>query len=79
MPRSQHPRVITTHIQCAVMQQPTPKTAESNLEEICVIALDLWQKAGRPTGRHLRFWLDAEQRVAARIARSAAAKTFKPG
>ena len=74
MTQSQNLRAITMKLQNAIRGEPTQQCAESNLEEVCVIALNLWEKAGRPAGRHPEFWLDAEQRVAERIARSGALK-----
>src|SRR5215813_10187125 len=49
------------------MQSPTKENNIPNYHdmEVSSIAYQLWQTAGRPTGRYMQFWMEAEERVLA--------------
>jgi hypothetical protein len=44
--------------------KPT-KSTDINPEEIALSAYLLWEKDGRPEGRDLHFWLEAEKKLTA--------------
>jgi hypothetical protein len=44
---------------------------------ISAVAYQMWEKAGRPAGRDLQFWLDAEAQLRT-AAKAAAAKPVAP-
>jgi len=48
-----------------IMQTPRHQNTSTQHDEIASIAAGLWEQAGRPAGRDLEFWLNAERRVLA--------------
>jgi hypothetical protein len=40
---------------------PAPVATPPSRESIAVLACDLWDRQGRPSGRDLEFWLEAER------------------
>src|SRR5207247_5173211 len=46
-------------MQTSIRQNTTPSQ-----EQVACVAYGLWEKAGRPSGRDLEFWLKAEQQIA---------------
>jgi hypothetical protein len=46
------------------MQNPTQPHLSSNPEQIAFAAYSLWEQAGRPEGRDLEFWFQAERHLA---------------
>jgi hypothetical protein len=44
---------------------PVEHAAEVNESEISMVAYQKWEKAGRPIGKDLRFWLEAEAQLRA--------------
>jgi hypothetical protein len=48
------------------MNQNCPPNVAANRNEISHLAFQLWEKAGRPAGRDLEFWLGAEKQLLAR-------------
>ena len=55
------------------------KTIENNVtsdeSSVSRVAYQLWEKAGRPAGRDLEFWLAAEAQVRAAVRPAVAART----
>jgi hypothetical protein len=41
----------------------SPKHAEITQEVIAACAYSIWEQAGRPNGRDLEFWVQAEQQL----------------
>ena len=60
------------------MKNTIEQSVKVKESEISVVAYHLWEKAGYPTGRDLRFWLDAEKQLRAAAAKAASAATATP-
>ena len=45
------------------MNETNTKTAKIDQKEIGQLAYQLWEKAGRPAGMDLNFWLEAESQL----------------
>lgn len=52
------------------VSQPTP-TVKVPHEKIAMRAYEKWCKAGKPHGRHVQDWLEAERELAAEVAKAA--------
>jgi hypothetical protein len=50
------------------VENPTPDDNVPNYNdmEVSSVAYHLWQTAGRPAGRYMEFWAEAEQRLLAK-------------
>jgi len=44
---------------------PAPSTRQPTHDEISAFARSHWEKSGRPTGRDMEIWLEAERRLRA--------------
>ena len=49
------------------MRAPTRQHTSPNPEQIAAIAYSLWEQAGRPVGRDVEFWLEAERLIASQL------------
>jgi hypothetical protein len=47
------------------MNNNMEKSVSSNESSVSRLAYQLWERAGRPAGRDLEFWLSAEQQLRA--------------
>jgi hypothetical protein len=59
------------------MQNTIELSTEVKESEIRLAAYQMWDKAGRPAGRDLQFWLDAEAQLRA-ATKAASAKPVAP-
>jgi hypothetical protein len=59
------------------MQNTIEPSAEVKESEIRLAAYQMWEKAGRPAGRDLQFWLDAEAQLRT-ATKAASAKPLPP-
>ena len=56
----------------APVSQPTPApTVKVPHDKIAMRAYEKWCKAGKPHGRHVQDWLDAERELAAEFSKTA--------
>jgi hypothetical protein len=59
------------------MQIPTPHNPEHYSDQIARLAYELWDQAGRPIGRDLEFWFNAEHRLATTVKPAAASSVSR--
>lgn len=45
------------------MREPTRQPTSLNYQQIATVAYRLWEQAGRPDGRDVEFWLQAERQT----------------
>ncbi|HEV2392287.1 MAG TPA: DUF2934 domain-containing protein [Verrucomicrobiae bacterium] len=60
------------------MKNTIEQSVKVKESEISVVAYQMWEKAGRPAGRDLQFWLDAEGQLRAAAAKAASAAPATP-